>query len=330
MASESNSFKTFVSLIASVTLHLAAIIIVALYANSHRPEPKAKVIMIATDLPMGNPQGPAHLTPGAKGSPGKSKTEQAASENQKQNSKNLETKTQQSQKSENISQDQKKEKAPDKAPKTEKTASSKQNQNNSSSPKSNSELKEPDAKKEKAISENQNNEKNSTQSGEASKQNEISAEEKARQEALANISNEIASRNNSSANNSASGGNNPSNSPGEGGAGGGGGPGSEVGARDSSYINYIVKVKNLIQRNWVRLGMESGKVLKAQINIKVDANGNVISKVMIRGSGSTSFDHSIKRAIESSTPLPPPPSSIRQDAMTDGIIIDFTGGSRSG
>ncbi len=286
----------------AVTFHLAALILVALYAVTTAPTKKGKVIMIATELPMGNPNAPTHLSPGAQGKPGKPPT----------------PKTQKKEKAEAP-----KSTVPEKPTEPKKNPETKaQAKNEKKQVKSSSDLKDPNAKNVKKQQEKPKNEKHTSNPGES---NQVSQEEEARRKALQEINQGIANRNTTTSEGASS-----SQNTGAGGAGGGGGPGSEVGARDSSYVTYVAMVRNLIKRNWVRLGSESGQVLRAQINIKVDASGNVTTKAITKSSGNTSFDHSIKRAIESSSPLPPPPPAARQDAITDGIIIEFAGGSKAG
>ncbi len=108
--------------------------------------------------------------------------------------------------------------------------------------------------------------------------------------------------------------------------GGLGSPGGKVGPRDLGYAQYQSSVRSKIVRSWVKTnaGGESRKLL-ARLRVQINASGQVISTTFIKRSGDASFDNSALRAVERSSPFPPPPSGVKQEALRGGFVIDFAG-----
>jgi protein TonB len=88
------------------------------------------------------------------------------------------------------------------------------------------------------------------------------------------------------------------------------------------FIKYRAMVKAKITRE--RLNFGEDKSLKPPaINININASGTIVSKSFARRSGSTSVDAAAMRAVERSSPLPPPPESIKAFVSTYGFTIGF-------
>jgi TonB family protein len=51
------------------------------------------------------------------------------------------------------------------------------------------------------------------------------------------------------------------------------------------------------------------RALEAEVSITLDATGNVLESVVTARSGDAAFDAGVQRAIDKSSPLPPPPDS---------------------
>lgn len=90
----------------------------------------------------------------------------------------------------------------------------------------------------------------------------------------------------------------------------GGGPGQGVAMRV-----YQVQVANLIKRNWsfpaAHLDPKTKNELEATVLVTVKSDGTIISSRFARRSPSPSFDESVQRAIDRSSPLPPFPEGYR-------------------
>lgn len=96
--------------------------------------------------------------------------------------------------------------------------------------------------------------------------------------------------------------------------------GSDV---DPALMVYYNTLKKKINREWVISKGEYSEVLKTQIIVMIDANGNVLRTSYKTTSGDGSFDDSALRALKKSAPFPIPPQSIRDEALTEGFLIEF-------
>jgi len=65
--------------------------------------------------------------------------------------------------------------------------------------------------------------------------------------------------------------------------------------------------------------------LKTVISLYVSSNGKVMKRAIEHGSGNELFDRAVLRAIDMSSPLPPPPPEIRDSVQGDGCEVTFTG-----
>lgn len=105
-----------------------------------------------------------------------------------------------------------------------------------------------------------------------------------------------------------------------------GSPTGDVNAADPGYAQYQSSVRSKIIREWIRTssGPEGEQAIRARIQVRINASGQVISKNVLRGSGNESFDLSALRAIERASPLPPPPEAIKGEALSEGFVVDFS------
>lgn len=105
-----------------------------------------------------------------------------------------------------------------------------------------------------------------------------------------------------------------------------GSPTGDVNAADPGYAQYQSSVRSKIIREWIRTssGPEGEQAIRARIQVRINASGQVISKNVVRGSGNESFDLSALRAIERASPLPPPPEGIKAEALSEGFVVDFS------
>lgn len=88
-------------------------------------------------------------------------------------------------------------------------------------------------------------------------------------------------------------------------AGGGGGRD----ALDPAVAAWIRRVKIHVSKAWVLPPGFKRQAIQAEIEVTLDATGNVLDVDVRRGSGNPFYDESVVRAIEKASPLPPPPDS---------------------
>ncbi|MDL1872076.1 TonB family protein [Deltaproteobacteria bacterium PRO3] len=105
-----------------------------------------------------------------------------------------------------------------------------------------------------------------------------------------------------------------------------GSPAGDVNATDPGYAQYQSAVRSKIIRQWISTGgaPQGEQAIRARIQVRINASGQVISKHVVRGSGNESFDLSALRAIERASPLPPPPEGIKAEALSEGFVVDFS------
>jgi TonB family protein len=88
--------------------------------------------------------------------------------------------------------------------------------------------------------------------------------------------------------------------------GGGGGGGDPL---DPEVAAWMRRVKIHVSKAWVLPPGFKRQVIQAQIEVTLDATGNVLEVDVSQGSGNPFYDESVVRAIEKASPLPPPPES---------------------
>lgn len=88
--------------------------------------------------------------------------------------------------------------------------------------------------------------------------------------------------------------------------GGGGGGGDPV---DPEVAAWMRRVKIHVTKAWVLPPGFKRQVIQAEVEVTLDATGNVLGVDVSRGSGNPFYDQSVVRAIEKASPLPPPPES---------------------
>lgn len=91
-------------------------------------------------------------------------------------------------------------------------------------------------------------------------------------------------------------------------------------------VAYYAELKKRINQQWIVTPkkLEEGQVLKTTINVLIDEQGNLISAGYEMKSGDASFDLSAMRAIERAAPFPAPPETIKQEAVYEGFLIEFS------
>jgi len=65
--------------------------------------------------------------------------------------------------------------------------------------------------------------------------------------------------------------------------------------------------------------------LKVTVTLYVAPNGRVLKKSVQQSSGNELFDRAVLRAIEQSSPLPPPPAELKEQVQSEGVDIEILG-----
>lgn len=100
---------------------------------------------------------------------------------------------------------------------------------------------------------------------------------------------------------------------------GAGGTGGGI-ARGAEFIRYFNEMRERIKGGWTWAGRRTDLV--ASVRFSVQENGEIVGLKLVRGSGDSSYDDSVIRALRKANPLPPPPESHRQE-FTD-VELAFT------
>lgn len=100
------------------------------------------------------------------------------------------------------------------------------------------------------------------------------------------------------------------------------GPGGRGGGvvKGMDYIIYQNRMFSTIKGNWVWVGGQKSN-LKVVLHFSIRDSGEITSLKIVRSSGDPSYDESVLRAVRKSSPLPPPPESVRKDAAD--VEIEF-------
>lgn len=100
--------------------------------------------------------------------------------------------------------------------------------------------------------------------------------------------------------------------------------GSELkGLNRLQHDNYISSVERHIRQNWSLPEWLSRKNLSAQIRVRFDESGNVISRQIVKSSGNPSFDEVVINTVQMSSPVPAPPAKFTRIMSAEGILFGF-------
>jgi colicin import membrane protein len=95
-----------------------------------------------------------------------------------------------------------------------------------------------------------------------------------------------------------------------------GGGGTVVGFE---YLSYRQRITNLIKGNWANAIRRAGLVAVVRFDLAPD--GTVSEIQLLSSSGDKNYDQSVMRAVQRSSPLPPPPERYREEFRQ--VDVDF-------
>lgn len=86
---------------------------------------------------------------------------------------------------------------------------------------------------------------------------------------------------------------------------------------------YLQSLDQQIKQHWALPQWLMNKPFKAQVLIKLDANGGLISKSILKGSGQPSYDQYCLQAVEQAAPYSAVPEKLTEKFSVEGIVIGF-------
>jgi len=89
-----------------------------------------------------------------------------------------------------------------------------------------------------------------------------------------------------------------------------GGRGGGV-VKGMEFVIYQNRMLSTIKTNWVWVGQRSN--LRVVVRFHIKENGEIFGLKVVQASGNASYDESVIRAVNKSSPLPAPPEAVRND-----------------
>jgi len=87
--------------------------------------------------------------------------------------------------------------------------------------------------------------------------------------------------------------------------------------------NYIGTVEAQIRQNWSLPQWLASKNLSAQVRVRFDEKGELVSNQIEKSSGNPTFDEIVLDTVRKSSPLPSPPDKFSRLMSTEGILVGF-------
>lgn len=94
-------------------------------------------------------------------------------------------------------------------------------------------------------------------------------------------------------------------------------------AKEGAKASYFDALRDKIKENWELPPWLTREELAAQVQIRIDRDGMVQELYFVKPSGNPRFDDAVNRAIEESSPFPPPPEDLSDSLLSHGILIGF-------
>ena len=86
---------------------------------------------------------------------------------------------------------------------------------------------------------------------------------------------------------------------------------------------YLSNLEGHIKQYWALPQWLSKQKLKAQVIVKFDENGRILSKAFAKTSGNKAFDDAVMESIDRSLPFPKPPEKLQSILKYEGILLGF-------
>lgn len=98
---------------------------------------------------------------------------------------------------------------------------------------------------------------------------------------------------------------------------------SLTGLTKIDFDRYFADVETQVRKNWHLPRWLDDLNLKAQISVKIDSDGMILSKEFIHKSGHDAFDNYVLTTLDHSAPFPKPPERLLNILKYQGIIFNF-------
>jgi colicin import membrane protein len=101
-------------------------------------------------------------------------------------------------------------------------------------------------------------------------------------------------------------------------------PGTELsGLNKLQHEEYIVNLDRHIKQHWTLPEWLAKKNYSAQVRVRIDDKGRILSKQLMRSSGNNSYDDIVLTTIDKAAPFPTPPEKFTAIVSINGILIGF-------
>jgi len=101
-------------------------------------------------------------------------------------------------------------------------------------------------------------------------------------------------------------------------------PGTELtGLNKLQHENYVSQIDRQIKQNWSIPEWLAKKDYKAQVLLKLDENGQISFRQIVKSSGNPNYDDAVLETIDKSAPYPAPPEKLIAIIGTRGMLIGF-------
>jgi colicin import membrane protein len=101
-------------------------------------------------------------------------------------------------------------------------------------------------------------------------------------------------------------------------------PGTELtGLNRLQHDNYLASLDQQIKQHWFLPQWLSKKPFRAQVRVKIDEKGQIISREIVLSSGNSSYDDLALDTIDKSAPFEPPPEKFVSIVAVNGLLIGF-------
>lgn len=96
-----------------------------------------------------------------------------------------------------------------------------------------------------------------------------------------------------------------------------------TGLNKLQHENYLSQIDHQIKANWSIPEWLAKKDYKAQVLLKLDESGIILSRQIVRSSGNGNYDDVVLETIDKSAPYPAPPEKLINIVGVRGLLIGF-------
>ena len=101
-------------------------------------------------------------------------------------------------------------------------------------------------------------------------------------------------------------------------------PGTALtGLNKLQHENYVAEVDRHVKEKWTLPEWMSKQNFAAQVRVRIDNKGQIISREIVKSSGNENYDDIVMDTIAQSAPFPTPPEKFASILSVKGIIIGF-------